>query len=154
MWRGINSTRARRQAPNDLKANTVWPHSQTPPMKNVPHAHNTNLRSSPKGTHQALALGIRGTLTAPAPANCIFLFSWAFSRRLVAQDENKQTSLALDRLPDKERRMLNQLNTSSQQRAQKEINAQKLLSLKNPHSKRTSLLLYLLYPLTKAPKTS
>ena len=47
---------------------------------------------------------------------------------------------ALDRLPDKEMRMLNHFNTSSRQRAQKEINALKLLSLKT-HQKVVPALL-------------
>ena len=41
-----------------------------------------------------------------------------------------QTSPVQDRLPDKEKRLLNQFNTSSQQRAKNEINALKLLSPK------------------------
>ena len=40
-------------------------------------------------------------------------------------------SPVLDRLPDKEKKMVNLLNTSSQQRAENEINALELLSNKN-----------------------
>ena len=43
-----------------------------------------------------------------------------------------QTLPALDRVPDKERRMLNQFNTSSQQRAKNTINGLTILSLENP----------------------
>ena len=43
---------------------------------------------------------------------------------------NMQTLPAPDRLPDKERRMLNQFNTSSQQHAKNNINSWKILSLK------------------------
>ena len=44
---------------------------------------------------------------------------------------NLQMSPVLDPLPDKENRLLNLFNTSSQQRARNEINASNLLSLKN-----------------------
>ena len=51
------------------------------------------------------------------------LLKKGFKSEARGSGSNMQTSPVLDRLPDKEKRMLNQFNTSSQQRAENEINA-------------------------------
>ena len=71
----------------------------------------------------------------------MILYFCVLGRRLVVQDETSKCHQSQTDCLTMERRMLNHLKTSSQQRALKEINALKLLSLKKTSQKLVPALL-------------
>ena len=72
------------------------------------------------GTSRHSKCLIRSLRPWKKPARYKLVILLAVSRRLVAQDETSTRLPVLVRLPDKERSMFNQFNTTSQQRAKNE----------------------------------